>query len=370
MLQDRRHFLKVLTGAGSGTLLLLVAGQQVFAKTAKGIRQPSLIADRSKTLKQPIQEELPAEKVLPEIRQPELINETSKGLKVRFQKELAIDKSFTFDVVSLDERAKVVFSTQKQANYFSEDLGQGIELDMVAIPGGQFIMGSPLSESKLGRARPQHQVMVEPFYLGKFPITQAQWKAIAMLPKIDTELESDPSRFKGDHRPVETVSWYDAVEFCKRLSRASGRVYRLPSEAEWEYACRAGTITPFHFGPAISRDFVNCHRNQAMGVINLFGGETTEVGYFKVANAFGLYDMHGNVTEWCQDIWHGNYKGAPTDGSARLNGRAQDKVSRGGSFNLFPIACRSASRAWGAPAERFYSYGFRVVCVTTYSDPT
>jgi formylglycine-generating enzyme required for sulfatase activity len=157
-------------------------------------------------------------------------------------------------------------------------------------------------------------------------------------------------------RPVEQVSWHDAVEFCQRLSRYTNRQYRLPSEAEWEYACRAGTTTPFHFGLAISRDFVNCKRNVGMALISLpaslagLGGETTEVGSFNVANAFGLYDMHGNVWEWCQDVWHGNYEGAPTDGSAWIEGGDQERrVLRGGSWLNVPGGCRSAYRFRVAP---------------------
>ena len=169
---------------------------------------------------------------------------------------------------------------------------------------------------------------IQPFCLGKYAVTQAQWRAIAALPQINRELNPDPSGFKGDNRPVEWVSWLEAVECCDRLSRQTGRSYRLPSEAEWEYACRAGTTTPFHFGETMTTELANyCGEDRDIGG-RLYKGaygvgpqgayrqETTAVGSFAVANAFGLFDMHGNVWEWCLDHWHENYQGAPTDGSA------------------------------------------------------
>jgi formylglycine-generating enzyme required for sulfatase activity len=143
-----------------------------------------------------------------------------------------------------------------------EDLGSGIQLEMVMIPGGSFMMGSPeKEEGSDDDERPQHEVTIEPFWLGQYQVTQAQWKFVAKLPQVNRELEQDPSRFKGDNRPVEQVSWKDAVEFCDRLSKHTKRQYRLPSEAEWEYACRAGTKTPFHFGETITTDLANYNGN-------------------------------------------------------------------------------------------------------------
>ncbi|MFM6907995.1 MAG: formylglycine-generating enzyme family protein, partial [Dolichospermum sp.] len=142
---------------------------------------------------------------------------------------------------------------KKQARQFIENLSDGIQLEMVAIPGGTFMMGSPENEEgSTDDERPQHQVTIKPFCFGKYPITQAQWQAVAALPQVNQELKPNPSRFKGANRPVEKVSWHDAVEFCARLSNYTKRPYRLPSEAEWEYACRAGTTTPFHFGDTIT----------------------------------------------------------------------------------------------------------------------
>ncbi len=238
-----------------------------------------------------------------------------------------------------------------------EDLGNGINLEMVEIPGGEFWMGAPEGEEgSRSYERPQHKVRVSPFLMGKYPVTQAQWRAIASLPQVERELESEPSYFKGDNCPVESISWYDVIEFCKRLPRVTGRDYRLPSEAEWEYACRAGTTTPFNFGETISADLANYAQASR--------GRTTPVGRFQVANAFGLYDMHGLVWEWCEDDWHSNYEGAPTDGTAWLLGNNQYKIVRGGSWGNNPLDCRSASGPYIIAGVNLHdNLGFRVVGV-------
>ena len=245
---------------------------------------------------------------------------------------------------------------------------------MVSIPGGTFVMGSPPEELKRrDNESPQHSVTLQPFFMGKYQVTQAQWRFVAQLPQVNRELKSDPSRLKGDgstsltnHRPVEQVSWEDAVEFCDRLSQYTGRTYRLPSEAEWEYACRAGTTTPFHFGETITTDLANYDGNSTYGngVKGVYRKETTEVGIFGVANNFGLYDMHGNVYEWCQDHWHSNYEGAPTDGSAWLSNKEDSnrRLLRGGSWDYNPDYCRSAYRNYYNLVNGDYFIGFRVVC--------
>ncbi len=192
---------------------------------------------------------------------------------------------------------------------------------MIEIPTGTFSMGAPGQELDSNNTeRPQHKVTVPSFYMGRYPVTQAQWKFVATLPQVNKKLDPNPSGFEGDNRPVERVSWYDAVEFCDRLSRHTKRQYRLPSEAEWEYACRAGTKTPFHFGGTITTDLANYNGNETygQGPKGVDRQKTTEVGSFGVANNFGLYDMHGNVWEWCLDDWHNDYTDAPTDGSAWL----------------------------------------------------
>ncbi|MGK7918325.1 MAG: formylglycine-generating enzyme family protein, partial [Prochloraceae cyanobacterium] len=222
------------------------------------------------------------------------------------------EKIVEFEVLSVDKRGNIIQLQTKKAEYFTQDLGNGVTLDMVAIRGGKFLMGSPTEEEgSFDCERPQHEVTIQPFWMSKFPVTQALWRAIAELPKVDRHLNLEPSSFQGDNLPVESVSWYDAVEFCSRLSRETGRSYRLPSEAEWEYAARAGTTTPFHCGETIETKLANyrgsaTYANEPQGE---YRGETTPVGSFP-PNAFGLYDMHGNVWEWCADIWHDNYSGA------------------------------------------------------------
>ncbi|MEO0837246.1 MAG: formylglycine-generating enzyme family protein, partial [Cyanobacteria bacterium J06642_3] len=255
----------------------------------------------------------------------------------------------------------------KSAQYFKENLWKEIELEMVLIPGGSFMMGTTDEEVErlvqeyeqewFREEAPQHLVNVPSFCMGRFPITQGQWQAVANLDKVDIDLNSDPSEFKKDYkeisrwqRPVERVSWEEAKEFCARLTRLTDgkRVYRLPTEAEWEYAARAGTETPFHFGETISTDLANYSGNlkYGKGVEGEYRGQTTPVGYFKVANNFGLSDMHGNVWEWCEDDWHKNYDGAPKGGSAWVEVESNLKVIRGGSWNSYPNDCRSAYRNW------------------------
>lgn len=247
------------------------------------------------------------------------------------------------------------------------DLEAHFSLELVPIPGGTFMMGSPEDEPERGSSQgPQHEVSIQPFWMGRYPITQKQWRFVAGLDQVERELDPDPSRFKGELRPVEQVSWYDVVEFCQRLSRFTKREYRLPTEAEWEYACRAGTTTPFHFGETVSPELANYDGNYTYndGPKGEDREETTPVDHFEVANAFGLSDMHGNVFEWCQDHWHGNYDGAPTDGSAWLtNDERASRVVRGGSWHNSPRNCRSAYRSFYTRVYRLNDLGFRVVSV-------
>ncbi|MFM6156880.1 MAG: formylglycine-generating enzyme family protein, partial [Sphaerospermopsis kisseleviana] len=239
----------------------------------------------------------------------------------------------------------IITQQQRTAQQFTEQLNNEIKLEMVSIPGDTFMMGSPPQElERRNSESPQHTVTVQPFFMGKYQVTQAQWRFVAELPQVNRELNPDPANFKGDNRPVERVSWYDAVEFCTRLSNYTKRPYSLPSEAQWEYACRAGTTTPFHFGETITTDLANYDGDYIYGdgVKGVYRQETTEVGSFGVANNFGLYDMHGNVWEWCLDDWHDNYKGAPTDGSAwfdentNLFDKSKPALLRGGSWDSNP----------------------------------
>jgi formylglycine-generating enzyme required for sulfatase activity len=255
------------------------------------------------------------------------------------------------------------------AQYFTESLSTAVSLDMVYIHGGSFLMGSlETEEGNDERESPQHSVTVPAFFMGKYPITQAQWHAVAKMPIVNQKLKANPSHFKGNgDLPVEQVSWHDAVEFCDRLSRKTQRAYRLPSEAEWEYACRAGTTTPFHFGETIEAEIANYDANRTYGdgKQGEYRSKTTPVGSFQLANRFGLYDMHGNVLEWCLDHWHENYEGVPTNGSAWIE-RDREKnaarLLRGGSWLNFPVPCRSASRHRFDAAYQVQHFGFRVVC--------
>jgi len=234
------------------------------------------------------------------------------------------------------------------------DLGKGVKLKMVLIPPGEFMMGSPDNEEGRGDEEgPQHRVRISKgFYLGVYEVTQEQYQAV---------MGTNPSYFKGAKNPVECVLWDECQEFCKKLSARAGVAARLPTEAEWEYACRAGTTTPFHFGETISTDLANYDGDYTYGKGRKgeYRGKTMPVGSFP-PNAWGLHDMHGNVWEWCKDTWHSGYKGAPSDGSAWAGGEAA-RVVRGGCWYSYPQFCRSSYRLWFHPGIRDSSLGFRVV---------
>jgi formylglycine-generating enzyme required for sulfatase activity len=234
---------------------------------------------------------------------------------------------------------------------------------MVVIPSGRFLMGSPPEEPERSEAEgPQHEVQIKaPFAMGVYAVTfdeYDQFCSAANKPK-----PSDEKWGRGKH-PVIKVSWNDAQTYCKWLTKQSDRVYRLPSEAEWEYACRAGTITPFHFGESSSTDQANCNGNYPSNrsTKGIPRKRTVPVGSF-APNAFGLYDMHGNVSEWCWDEWDNNYHGAPTDGSCwEKRQDALARVLRGGSWFSVAAFARSAARDCYDPDVRSYSFGFRVLC--------
>ncbi|MEA5578997.1 bifunctional serine/threonine-protein kinase/formylglycine-generating enzyme family protein [Anabaena sp. UHCC 0451] len=288
-------------------------------------------------------------------------------------------KAFAFETAQLILKSRFlglgttweIQRSKKTVELFLEELENSTILELIAIPGGTFLMGSAENEvESTDRGTPQHQVTIQPFLLGQYPITQAQWQAVSNLPKIKFDLHPNPSHFQGANRPVEQVSWHDAQEFCSRLSRKTGKLYRLPSESEWEYACRAGTTTPFYFGNTINTDLVNYNGEYvyANGQKGIYRKETTNVGIFP-ANAFGLYDMHGLVWEWCEDGWYDNYIGAPTDGNAWLSGSDNHprRVLRGGSWSYRPVYCRSAYRVNYPAVSRDQNHGFRVACSATWS---
>jgi formylglycine-generating enzyme required for sulfatase activity len=269
-------------------------------------------------------------------------------------------------------------------------------LTLIEIPAGSFLMGSPPDEpERLDDEGPQHEVKLESFFISQTPITQAQWREVAGWQPLPAErwgrdLNPDPSHFQNregqaegkvrlfeaeantDNRPVEKVSWLDAMEFCSRLSQRTGRNYTLPSEAQWEYACRAGTATPFHFGDTIAPEVANYNGNfaYANGLNGVDREQTTPMGMFP-ANAWGLQDMHGNVWEWCQDDWHDSYIEAPTDGRAWVDAEDEEtskvlekrRLLRGGSWVDSPVHCRSAMRNHVLPDGAAQLIGFRVVCL-------
>jgi formylglycine-generating enzyme required for sulfatase activity len=287
-------------------------------------------------------------------------------------------KTYSFETITLDSYATIIEKKMEQAQYYEEDLGTGVKLEMVKIPAGTFMMGTSESEisdvvanyikynygvseknaSKyVGGETPQHKVTMGEFYIGKYQITQEQWERV---------MGSNPSGFEGSKLPVEQVSWNDGVEFCKKLSGKTGKEYRLPSEAEWEYAARGGKTTPFGFGETITPSIVNYDGNYpyANAPRGEYKAKTIEVGSLGIANGFGLYDMSGNVREWCQDPWHKSYKGAPND--ARVWEKKADnkyRVVRGGSWNYFSNDCRAANRFRLMPGGSSDCVGLRVVLV-------
>jgi formylglycine-generating enzyme required for sulfatase activity len=232
--------------------------------------------------------------------------------------------TFEFDVITVDAEGKENSPRKSFAHYFPEDLGNGVVLKMVYIPGGTFMMGWQAPKSaRYDNESPPPQVIVPTFYAGRYPITQPQWQAV---------MGNNPSRFKGEKRPVESVRWNEAVAFCQKLSEKTGKIYRLLSKSEWQYACRAGTTTSFYFGETITKDLVNYD-----------GQQTMDVGSFP-PNAFGLYDMHGQVGEWCSDKWQINDDDAATDGGFWKNEINSYRVLHGGSWNYRALQCRAAYR--------------------------
>jgi formylglycine-generating enzyme required for sulfatase activity len=270
-----------------------------------------------------------------------------------------------FNVATVDTQTQSISIERKQAECRTEEIANGITLDLMVIPGGTFAMGSPKEEG-YEHEKLQHHVTVEPFLMGTYPVTQAQWRAVVGLLEFGGNLGAEPSRGRGDSRPVEQVSWNDAVEFCVRLSEQTGREYRLPTEAEWEYACRAGTTTLFHFGNTLTSELANYKATETYGngPRGTWREQTTNVGSFP-ANAFGLYDMHGNVLEWCQDHWHRDYEQAPTNGSAWTEGGdVSQRLLRGGSWFASAHHCRSVNRDNNGRGYRNGDVGFRVVCAS------
>ena len=256
-------------------------------------------------------------------------------------------------------------SVPQSPQSFTETLSGNIKLEMIKIPAGSFLMGTEEAEViRLNKEyetdwfkceMPQHRVNLKEFYLGKYPVTQEQYQAI---------MGTNPSYFEDNPKnPVENVSWNDAQAFCQKLNEKTGKKYRLPSEAEWEYACRAETTTSFYFGETISTDQANYNGNYTFGKgkKGVYREKTTPVGSFS-ANKFALYDMHGNVWEWCEDVWHENYENAPKDGSNWNDNHSQSplRLLRGGSWDDDPKDCRSAGRDRNDADNCYDNVGFRL----------
>jgi formylglycine-generating enzyme required for sulfatase activity len=304
---------------------------------------------------------------------------------------VATRRPLTFNVPRVNERGTVLGEQPGRVNAYVQPMGS-VALEMVEIPGGRFQMGAGASEVARAFAEakadgenideetyltvtaemPQHAVNVQGFHMSRFEITQAQYATVmGRLPNIEAGL-------RGMDMPVVNVSWHEANEFCTRLSRLTGRRYRLPSEAEWEYAARARTETPFAFGPTITPSLAVYNSTIPFGSAprGPVRKAMTTVGAISPANAFGLHDMHGNVWEWCADYWHADYDGAPRNGSVwdepgRIPADEEDpdagemedesRVARGGSWGSTASRCRSASRYRYAPNYRSGLLGFRVV---------
>ena len=304
-----------------------------------------------------------SEPFVPEIPEIQLYPFRYEVAKIRVTESKETKGILGIGAKSKQNKIEIVKSP-REWRQFVEQIGEDIMLEMVYVPSGEFVMGASKKEERsYDNERPQHSVAIPAFLMGKYPITQEQYEAV---------MGTNPSYFK--HKPdsplcpVENVSWEDAQEFCKKLSKLTGREYKLPSEAQWEYACRAGTTTPFHFGETISTKVANYNGNNTYGIGEKgeYRKKTTPVGYFKVANEFGLYDMHGNVWEWCEDDWHGNYKGSPTDDTVWIDAKSKENNNtfhplRGGSWNFNPEECRSASRNGYSLGQRTYDFGFRVI---------
>jgi formylglycine-generating enzyme required for sulfatase activity len=259
-----------------------------------------------------------------------------------------------FETPSLNEKGEIISRTRCTAECFLEHLRNHVTLEMLLIPSGVFQMGS-LNRTGNPDEQPQHLVKIKAFMMSRFLTTQGQWKAVMdTLPRC---------RFKADDLPVEQVSWEDAQKFCDRLSKRSGRHYQLPSETQWEYACRAATVTPFSFGETLTIEVANFNgehtfREEPRG---FYRHTTTQGGTFP-PNAFGLFDLHGNLWEWCADNWLEDYSSSPRDSSSYRNKESHYRVVRGGSWHEPPGLCRSASRLKVLETEADEFMGFRVVC--------
>ena len=253
-----------------------------------------------------------------------------------------------------------ILRRKERAFSFRENSVLGLDLEMVSIPSGEFLFGYS-TNSEEEKSFFKQETKVQAFFMSRYPITQIQWRIISELPEVLIKLPTSPAMFYGPHLPVENINWHEAVEFCKRLSRVSGKPYRLPTELEWEFACKAEKDTPFHFGETLSPKLANYNstKNYSFGPTGKINKSTTVVGNFNAANSFGLSDMHGNVWEWClssDDVE--SYKDYRE--SIGVNNPSIGIV-RGGSWNSFPEDCLSVKRLKIDPKRRNETIGLRIV---------
>ncbi|MBX7223184.1 MAG: SUMF1/EgtB/PvdO family nonheme iron enzyme [Blastocatellia bacterium] len=330
-------------------------------------------------------EQLVVSVVQPSLFQPEIpkdetvVSTTALPSASRSTVTFVAETGLVNSVGTLEQRKPV------KSSGFNVELPGNLTLEMISVPAGNFVMGA--SPAEIGAVQeefrktglsvqkaaqfaslqgPQQTVSVKGFHLGRFEVTQAQWTAVAALPKVARDLVANPAKFQGNQLPVENVSWLDAVEFCARLSKATGRNFRLPTEIEWEYACRAGAQTPFAFGNGLQSEIANFDDSlepKPAGATAGFRNKTLPVGDLKLANAFGLFDMHGSVWEWCADSWTENLSTLIQTGPSREGqpGPALRPV-RGGSWFTYAVSCRSTSRMGINLTEKSPTVGFRVVC--------
>lgn len=274
-------------------------------------------------------------------------------------------RTFHFQTVTINESGGIIRSETKTSETYQEDFGNGVFLEMIFIPGGNSLMGSPENEPcRSSGEGPPRTVSVKPFFMSRYEVTQEQWRVVARYPRMMIELRPEPSRFHGESAlPVESVSWEECQEFCRRLSLVSGQEYCLPTEVEWEYACRAGTTTPFHFGPVMTSDLANYDAGTpyASAPKGQCRSRTMPVGRLGYPNAFGLFDMHGNVAEWCQDPFE-----SLSDGKGRIvkpvvNPTTRYRITHGGSWSSPASDCRCAAQVLGDEKGGASGLGFRVV---------
>ncbi|EKV00374.1 hypothetical protein Lepto7375DRAFT_2483 [Leptolyngbya sp. PCC 7375] len=373
-IQDKKELIELLEKSGQITRVQEVSLELDELKKKKN-QIIEFIQKFQNTAIQGLSEKSHKEAFLPELNQT---NENSKSLSQKlyeFQLKLEENltkipsyhnyKDFLFDVIKINKHGSEVCRFQGRTKQIQYLLAESLVVDMMIIPCGLLLMGPSKIEAKISGGEvvePQKRISVDAFCISRFPITKKQWSIVAKFPKIDRDLKARPS-LKGKHNtPVTHISWLDAIEFCKRLSCYFEKDFRLPTEYEWEYACRAGTDTPFHFGPTITTELANYDGNYVYcsGPKGRMIGKPNALGDYNFSNSFGLVDMHGNVWEWCLEKYgdmhlkHMNIDTLPLK---------KYRILRGGSWMNEPLLCRSSSRLTWREDKASNLIGFRVACL-------